>query len=110
MNTQIFAAPGQLGVKLGVVTALVACAGCTGGPRRRADDGQPPRAPPVITSDIVTVTIQGTTQASDGSTLAGVAVCLRTDPTTAERATCTTSDDTGRVEDRRWHRPTPGSR
>jgi hypothetical protein len=95
MNTHIFGTRGQLGVKLGVVTALVACAGCTaaqGGEPTTA--GAPPSAP-AITSDIVTVSIEGTTRASDGSTLTGVSVCLRPDPTTAERATCTTSDASG---------------
>jgi hypothetical protein len=94
MNTQIFGGRGRVGLKIGVVTALVTCAGCTA-----AQGGEPGTsgAPttPVITSDIVTVTIEGTTKASDGSSLAGVSVCLRTDPTTAAGATCTTSDDNG---------------
>ncbi len=94
MNTQIFGAPGR-SVKLGVLTALVACAGCTAGQGGEPTTASAPAGAPMITSDIVTVTIEGGTRASDGSTLAGVAVCLRPDPTTAERATCTTSDDSG---------------
>ena len=94
MDTFDFGARGYFGAKLGVVTALVACAGCTAAP-----GGEPttPGAttPTTITSDIVTVTIQGTAQASGGGTLAGVAVCLRRDPTTADGETCTTSDDHG---------------
>jgi hypothetical protein len=84
-----------MGVKIGVVTALLACAGCTA-----AQGGEPgaagtPTTTPVITTDAVTVSIEGTTRASDGTTLTGVAVCLRTDPTSAEGAACTTSDGSG---------------
>jgi hypothetical protein len=94
MDTFNFGARGYFGAKLGVVTALVACAGCTAGQGGEPTTGGT-TTPPTITSDDVTVTIQGTAQASGGGTLAGVAVCLRPDPTTADRETCTTSDDHG---------------
>lgn len=90
-----FDARRRFAAKLGMVTALVACAGCTmsqGGAETSAD--APASAPPA-TADAITVSIQGTTQGSDGSPVAGVEVCLRTDPTTSEGAACTTSDDAG---------------
>jgi len=94
MDTFNFRARRYFGARLGVVTALIACAGCT------AAQGNEPTTPgaatpPTITSDSVTVAIQGTAQASGGGILAGVAVCLRPDARTAERETCTTSDDHG---------------
>jgi hypothetical protein len=83
-----------LGAKLGIVTAMIACAGCSA-----AQGGDPTgtNAPgaPSATADAVTVSIQGFAQSSDGSTIAGVAVCLRTDPTTSAGAACTTSDMSG---------------
>jgi hypothetical protein len=95
MIPQRFEARRRFGAKLGIVTAMVACAGCTmarGGEETSADA---PASAPAATADAITVSIQGMTQASDGSPVAGVEVCLRTNPTTSEGAACTTSDDAG---------------
>jgi len=95
MISQKFEARRRLGAKLGMVTALVACAGCTlerGGEESSADA---PASAPAATADAITVSIQGIAQASDGRPVAGVEVCLRTDPTTSAGAACTTSDPAG---------------
>ena len=81
----------RTGAKLGVVTAMIACAGCT--LPRGGEESAAPGAP--VVTDAATVSIDGIAQASDGSPIAGVTVCLRTDPTTSDGASCTTSDDRG---------------
>jgi hypothetical protein len=84
-----------LTTKLGIVSALLACAGCAaaqGGDPTNA--GSPPSAA-LSSVDATNVSIQGIAQASDGSPVAGVAVCVRPDPMTSANATCTTSDGRG---------------
>jgi hypothetical protein len=88
--------PAGIGVKLGLVTALLACAGCTA-----ASAGEPPSAN-VLPNDgnsagtaAATVSVRGTALASDGTSVTGVAVCLRPYPTSPDHPSCTTSDGSG---------------
>jgi hypothetical protein len=88
--------PAGIGVKLGLLTALFACAGCsaafgseTPSANRLPSDGN--SAGPAA----ATVSVQGITRASDGSPVAGVAVCLRPYPTSPDHTSCTTSDGSG---------------
>jgi hypothetical protein len=76
--------------KLGVVTALVACAACT-----VAQSSEPTSESELSATDAGTVSISGTTQTSDGRPIAGVMVCFRPAPSGAEDASCTMSDDDG---------------
>jgi len=95
MIPQGFEARRRFGAKLGMVTAMVACAACTLDRGGEETITHAPASAPPATADAISVSIQGTTQASDGSPVAEVEVCLRTDPTTSEGAACTTSDNAG---------------
>jgi hypothetical protein len=85
-----------IGAKLGIVTALTACAGCIA-PQNGDPTGAnaPASEAPLAAAEPGTVAVLGTTQAIDGAPLAGVTVCFRPAPTGPDDATCTTSDDDG---------------
>jgi hypothetical protein len=85
-----------LAMKLGMVTSLVACAGCTLAPAGEPTSTSTPPGPASPAAPAAaTVSIQGVVQASDGSPVARVAVCLRPDAATTDHESCTTSDGTG---------------
>jgi hypothetical protein len=84
-----------LTTKLGIVSALFACAGCAAEQGGDPTNAGSPASAPLAAADAANVSIQGIAQASDGSPVAGVAVCVRPDPMTSANATCTTSDGHG---------------
>ncbi len=101
MSTHRFSSPRPLAcAKLGVVTALLACAGCT----MAQGGGDPTSENPstnentLATPTSTTVSILGTTQTTDGVPLDGVDVCLHPGPSGPEDKICTTSDASGAWE------------
>jgi hypothetical protein len=71
-------------LKVGVFTALVACAGC--GDAAAGESGG---------TGSTAILIQGVALTSEGSPVAGVSVCLRPNLVTTDHTSCTTTDASG---------------